>query len=92
MKKMMGTIKAGQRVLTQVAKTNANKIHTDKTSAAASALKTDFYNPLPEAEDNRPIIPKFWTGQPDVPFEDFQIDCSKLQMNKISESYRKWGN
>ena len=43
----------------------------------------EFYNPLPEAEDNRPIIPKFWTGQPDVPFEDFQIDCSKFQMDKI---------
>ena len=44
MKKMIGTIKAGQRVLTQVAKTNANKIHTDKTSAAASALKTGKYD------------------------------------------------
>ena len=44
---------------------------------------SDFYNPLPEAEDNRPIIPTFWTGKPDVAFEDFQIDCSKFQMSKI---------
>jgi len=83
MKKMLGTMKAGQRALTQMAKTNTNKIHTDKTTAAATALKTDFYNPLPEAEDNRPIIPTFWTGKPDVAFEDFQIDCSKFQMSKI---------
>ena len=46
MKKMLGTIKAGQRALTQVAKTNANKIHTDKTSAAATALKTGKCNIL----------------------------------------------
>ena len=40
MKKMLGTVKAGQRALTQMAKTNTNKIHTDKTTAAATALKT----------------------------------------------------
>ena len=44
MKKMLGTIKAGQRALTQMAKTNANKIHTDKTSSAATALKTGNLN------------------------------------------------
>ena len=46
MKKMIGTIKAGQRALTQMAKTNTNKIHTDKTSAAATALKTGKYEYL----------------------------------------------
>jgi len=84
---MLGTMKAGQRALTQMVNTHCmNKIHTDKISAAATALKPELYNPLPEAEDNRPIIPKFWTGQPAVPFEDFQIDCSKFQMDKIVQT------
>ena len=43
----------------------------------------NFYNPLPQNEDHRPIIPKFWTGKSAIPFEDFQIDCSKFQMHKI---------
>ena len=43
----------------------------------------NFYNPLPQDEDNRPIIPKFWTGKSAIPFEEFQIDCSKFQMDRI---------
>ena len=47
MKKMLGTIKAGQRAATQMVNTHCmNKIHTDKPSAAATALKKGKYEYL----------------------------------------------
>jgi len=52
--------------------------------AAASAVKPEgFFNPAPEAENAKPIQPVFWTGTPAIPFEQFQIDCSKFDMKKI---------
>jgi len=56
------------------------------TAAAAAVNKSfnvNFYNPQPQDEDSRPIIPKFWTGKSAIPFEDFQIDCSKFKMDRI---------
>ena len=46
-------------------------------------FNVNFYNPLPENEDSRPIIPKFWTGSPSIAYDDFQIDCSKFDMDRI---------
>ena len=44
---MLGTIKAGQRAATQMVNTHCmNKIHTDKISAAATALKPGKYEYL----------------------------------------------
>jgi len=52
--------------------------------AAASAVKPEgFFNPAPEAENAKPVTPVFWTGTPAIPFEQFQIDCSKFDMKKI---------
>lgn len=42
-----------------------------------------FYQPKPQEEDARPLIPKFWTGKSAVPFKDFQVDCSKFNLKKI---------
>lgn len=53
------------------------------TKATGSDFNPAFYNPAPQAEDNRPVVPVFWTGKPAIPFEKFQVDCSKFDMSKV---------
>jgi len=52
--------------------------------AATAAVKPEgFFNPAPQSENSRPINPVFWTGETAIPFEKFQVDCSKFDMGKI---------
>jgi hypothetical protein len=52
--------------------------------AAAAAVKPEgLFNPAPQEENSRPVVPVFWTGESAIPFEKFQVDCSKFDMQKI---------
>ena len=68
-------------VPTMVLKITCTLVHSYFLNISGFAV--NFYNPKPQDEDSRPIVPKFWTGTSAIPFEKFQIDCSKLQMDRI---------
>jgi hypothetical protein len=38
------------------------------------------------------VVPKFWTGTPAIPFEKWQIDCSKFDMSKVLEKHGVQGD
>ncbi len=50
---------------------------------ASTTFTRTFYNPRPQEEDARPLDVKFWNGKPAVPFDKFQIDVSKYDLQKI---------
>lgn len=52
-------------------------------AAAVASKPANFYNPAPHMEDDRSIVPKFWTGVSAVEPEKFILDCSKFDMKKI---------
>lgn len=57
------------------ASTNAYKAATNPTAT--------MYRPRPQDEDARPLDIKFWTGKPIVPYNEVQVDCSKVDMSKV---------
>lgn len=55
-----------------------------QSAAPVAAAKPEgFYNPKPQTENSAPIVPVFWTGETAIPFEKFQVDCSKFDMKRI---------
>jgi len=83
MKTLRQTIKLGQRGWHVQGLSTSKKCSTAAAASFQKSSSVNFYNPTPESEDNRPIVPKFWTGKPAIAFEEFQIDCSKFQMDRI---------
>jgi len=72
---------------TKHASTSAN--NAAAVAAVNNSFAVNFYNPPPRDEDSRGIVPKYWTGKAAIPYEDFQIDCSKLKMDRIVQKVSK---
>lgn len=58
-------------------------------AAAATTKPTIYMEPGydPKIEDNRPVVPAFWTGESAVPFSKFVIDCEKLNLHEVAKVY-----
>lgn len=62
---------------------SASKTAAPVAVASRKFTTSSFYNPHPKDEDASPLDVKYWTGKPAIPFEKFQIDLSKYNMEKI---------
>lgn len=52
-------------------------------AAAAATKPKSYYNPHPQQEDDRSIVPRFWTGTTPIPVESYTFDCSQYDMKNI---------
>jgi len=57
------------------------KSHMNQVKQTPNLLGISFCN----HEEYKPIVPKYWTGKPAVPYEEFTIDGSKFDWSKIMQ-------